>query len=82
MSLRIRKIHIRNYRSARKLTIAPSRLAVLVGKNDSGKSNVLRALNLFLMEKQIMIMDLISISITTFLTNQIAVQKKFQLNWN
>ena len=47
MNLGIQKIHIRNYRSARKLTITPGRLAVLVGKNDSGKSNVLRALNLF-----------------------------------
>lgn len=47
MSLQIQKIDIRNYRSARSLTIAPGRLAVLVGKNDSGKSNVLRALNLF-----------------------------------
>ncbi|MFD1217743.1 ATP-dependent nuclease [Microbulbifer celer] len=38
---------IRNFRSTRDLSVLPSRLAVLVGKNDSGKSNVLRALNLF-----------------------------------
>lgn len=47
MNLKIRDIHIRNFRSARTLSFSPGRLAVLVGKNDSGKSNVLRALNLF-----------------------------------
>lgn len=47
MSLRITKIDIRNFRSARNLALSPGKLAVLVGKNDSGKSNVLRALNLF-----------------------------------
>ncbi|SFS20050.1 ATP-dependent nuclease [Yoonia litorea] len=47
MSLRITKIDIRNFRSVRNLSLSPSKLAVLVGKNDSGKSNVLRALNLF-----------------------------------
>ena len=47
MNLRITKIDIRNFRSIRSLTILPGDLAVLVGKNDSGKSNVLRALNLF-----------------------------------
>lgn len=47
MSLRIQSIHIRNFRSARNLSLTPARLAVLVGRNDSGKSNVLRALNLF-----------------------------------
>jgi energy-coupling factor transporter ATP-binding protein EcfA2 len=47
MSLHITKIDIRNFRSVRNLSLSPERLAVLVGKNDSGKSNVLRALNLF-----------------------------------
>ncbi len=47
MSLHITKIYIRNFRSARNLSLSPGKLAVLVGKNDSGKSNVLRALNLF-----------------------------------
>lgn len=51
MSVRIRKIEIRNYRSTRNLTLKPESLAILVGKNDSGKSNVLRALNLFFNEK-------------------------------
>lgn len=47
MSLNITKIDIRNFRSVRNLSLSPGKLAVLVGKNDSGKSNVLRALNLF-----------------------------------
>lgn len=47
MGLRIRKIYIKNFRSVKTLTITPGRLAILVGKNDSGKSNMLRALNLF-----------------------------------
>lgn len=41
------KIEIRNFRSVRNLTLSPGKLAVLVGKNDFGKSNILRALNLF-----------------------------------
>lgn len=47
MSLKIRYINIRNFRSIKNLSFSPGRLAVLVGRNDSGKSNVLRALNLF-----------------------------------
>ncbi|UGB44270.1 ATP-binding protein [Frateuria edaphi] len=47
MSLYIRNIEIRNFRSVRNLVLKPNSLSVLVGKNDSGKSNVLRALNLF-----------------------------------
>lgn len=47
MSLRITSIYIQNFRSIRDLTIKPAELAILVGRNDVGKSNVLRALNLF-----------------------------------
>lgn len=47
MSLYITNIEIRNFRSVRSLSLSPGKLAVLVGKNDSGKSNILRALNLF-----------------------------------
>lgn len=47
MSLHIINIDIRNFRSVRSLSLSPGKLAVLVGKNDSGKSNILRALNLF-----------------------------------
>ena len=51
MSPKITKIEIRNFRSIRNLTLKPSPLAVLVGNNDCGKSNVLRALNLFFENK-------------------------------
>lgn len=47
MSVQIRKIEIYNFRSIRSITIKPADLAVLVGNNDVGKSNILRALNLF-----------------------------------
>ncbi len=47
MSLRITKIEIKNFRSIRNLSISPAKLSVFVGKNDCGKSNILRALNLF-----------------------------------
>lgn len=47
MSLHITRVDIRNFRSVRNLSLSPSGMAVLVGKNDSGKSNILRALNLF-----------------------------------
>lgn len=47
MSLQITKIEIKNFRSIRNLALTPSSLAIIVGKNDCGKSNILRALNLF-----------------------------------
>lgn len=43
----IRLIRIENFRSIRSLEADLSRFAIFVGKNDSGKSNILRALNLF-----------------------------------
>lgn len=43
----IREIQIKNFRSIRNLTISAKRLNVIVGLNDVGKSNILRALNLF-----------------------------------
>ena len=51
MGVQIRKIEIFNFRSIRNITLKPSDLAVLVGNNDVGKSNILRALNLFFNEK-------------------------------
>ena len=51
MSLQITKIEIKNFRSIRNLALTPSSLAILVGKNDCGKSNVLRAMNLFFKNK-------------------------------
>lgn len=43
----IKKIHIKNFRSIVDETIDLSGFNTFVGKNDSGKSNVLKALNLF-----------------------------------
>lgn len=43
----VREIQIKNFRSIRNLTISAKRLNVIVGLNDVGKSNILRALNLF-----------------------------------
>lgn len=44
---RIRRIAIKNFRSIHNLEIDVKDLTVLVGDNDCGKSNILRALNLF-----------------------------------
>lgn len=44
---KIRSISIKNFRSIRSLEMQTSDLTAIVGDNDSGKSNVLRALNLF-----------------------------------
>jgi predicted ATP-dependent endonuclease of OLD family len=44
---KIRRISISNFRSIAELTLQATDLTVIVGDNDSGKSNVLRALNLF-----------------------------------
>ena len=44
---RIRRIQIKNFRSIKNLDIGVEDLAAFVGDNDSGKSNILRALNLF-----------------------------------
>lgn len=43
----IKEIQIKNFRSIRNITISVKRLNVIVGLNDVGKSNILRALNLF-----------------------------------
>lgn len=44
---KIRRITIKNFRSIIELTMDATDLTVIVGDNDCGKSNVLRALNLF-----------------------------------
>jgi predicted ATPase len=44
---KIRRISIKNFRSIAELVMDATDLTVIVGDNDSGKSNVLRALNLF-----------------------------------
>lgn len=45
--MKIREINIKNYRSLRNTTIYPKDILALVGRNNSGKSNVLKALKLF-----------------------------------
>jgi predicted ATP-dependent endonuclease of OLD family len=47
MPVIIKRIEIINFRSIQKMTIDCTRLQLLVGYNDAGKSNILRALNLF-----------------------------------
>lgn len=55
----IKQIDIRKFRSINGLTkIKTTDLNIFVGQNDQGKSNVLRALNLFLIMKLIQIQDL------------------------
>lgn len=46
--MRIAKVHIENYRSLKDFTLEPGLFCVLIGENNAGKSNVLRALNLVL----------------------------------
>lgn len=48
---KIRSISIKNFRSIIDLTMKATDLTVIVGDNDCGKSNVLRALNLFFNEQ-------------------------------
>ena len=43
----LEKVHIKNYRSLRNITLPLKPLTVLVGPNASGKSNTLNALHLF-----------------------------------
>lgn len=47
MGAKLRKIEIFNFRSIKNISIKVSDLSVFVGTNDAGKSNILRALNLF-----------------------------------
>lgn len=45
--LRIKRIHIKNFRSIVNSSINVQQMNIFVGLNDAGKSNVLKALNLF-----------------------------------
>lgn len=47
MAATIRSIHIENFRSIKSIDADLTQLAIFVGRNDCGKSNILRALNLF-----------------------------------
>ena len=46
--MRIRRIQIQNWRSIKSLDISPTEMAVFVGPNNAGKSNILGALNFLL----------------------------------
>lgn len=48
--MQIKRIHIENFRSIKTLDFEPGPYCVLIGENNSGKSNILRALNLALGE--------------------------------
>ena len=48
--MQIKRLHIENFRSIRALDFEPGAYSVLIGENNSGKSNILRALNLALGE--------------------------------
>ncbi len=45
--MKIQKIEIKNYRSLRNFTVYPKDILALVGRNNSGKSNCIKALELF-----------------------------------
>ncbi len=49
--MKLRKVRIQNFRSIRDLTLEPRVLCALIGGNNSGKSNILRAINLVLGER-------------------------------
>lgn len=51
MAATIKSIHIENFRSIRSVDADLAKLSVFVGRNDCGKSNILRALNLFFNEE-------------------------------
>jgi putative ATP-dependent endonuclease of OLD family len=55
--MKIRKIQIKNYRSLHDITIDPTDILALVGRNNSGKSNVLKALELFFTNSNKLIND-------------------------
>ncbi|MEN6595037.1 MAG: AAA family ATPase [Clostridiaceae bacterium] len=48
--MRIKCVHIENFRSIKLLDFTPSNYCVLVGENNAGKSNILKAINLVLGE--------------------------------
>ena len=46
----IKKIYIKNFRSIKEITLDPSNLSALIGPNSSGKTNILKAIDLVLGE--------------------------------
>lgn len=55
--MKMRKIEIRNYRSLQDVVIYPKDVLALVGRNNSGKSNVLKALEFFFEAKTDLVDD-------------------------
>lgn len=47
MAATIKSIHVENFRSIKSVDADLTQLSIFVGKNDCGKSNILRSLNLF-----------------------------------
>jgi len=45
--MKIRQVQIKNYRSLKDITIYPENILALVGRNNAGKSNIIKALELF-----------------------------------
>lgn len=48
--MKISRVYIENYRSIKKLDFSPGNYCVLIGENNAGKSNILKAVNLVLGE--------------------------------
>lgn len=48
--MKITRVHIENYRSIKSLDFSPNGYCALIGENNAGKSNVLKAINLVLGE--------------------------------
>ena len=48
--MKIKRVVIKNYRSIKELEFEPGDLCTLIGENNSGKSTIVRALNLVLGE--------------------------------
>jgi len=47
LPVRLNKVEIRNFRSIQHLVLSPKEVTTLIGKNNCGKSNILRALQFF-----------------------------------
>lgn len=48
--MKISRVHIENYRSIKSLDFSPNNYCALIGENNAGKSNILKAINLVLGE--------------------------------
>ncbi|NOR48873.1 MAG: AAA family ATPase [Methanosarcinaceae archaeon] len=59
--MRIKKIEIENYRSLKKIELEFGDLTVLIGKNDAGKSNILKLLDLLFNREKSIDFDEISV---------------------